>query len=94
MTELHQWIITHDLIHYPKEPTSRDDQGTYGPRRGFVSGRSMSYEFRMRDDDYNCYYIGLSSHKDVFAPLDDFGKPNAGCTSIEYRNKDGHWETL
>lgn len=88
--KLHQWIITHDLVHALSE---EGNQGTCGPR-AFESGVPMIHEFRMRDDDFNCYYIGLSSHRDVFAPLDDFGKPNAGCTSIEYRNNEGYWAIL
>jgi hypothetical protein len=48
----------------------------------------------MKDDDGDVYYLGKCSHRDVFAPLDNFGAPNAGCTSIEYKNDAGVWETL
>lgn len=65
--------------------------------------------FRMKDDDGILYYEGRilekSSVTDEYesgfwgkdselAPLDNFGSPNAGCTQIEYKNKDGKWEGL
>lgn len=50
------------------------------------------HKFRMLDDDGAVYYEGLSS-SESFAPLDDFGGPNAGCTMIEYHNN-GKWEML
>ena len=40
-------------------------------------------KFRMYDDDNELYYEGYSTEED-FSPLDDYGMPNAGCTSIEY----------
>ena len=54
---------------------------------------NCSYAFRMKDDDGEVYYHGKSSDNSSFAPLDDFGTPNAGCTTIEYWSK-GTWETL
>lgn len=52
----------------------------------------------MKNDDGIVYYKGLSSSNDdetAFNPLDDFGMPNAGCTSIEYYNpKLKIWEEL
>jgi hypothetical protein len=62
--------------------------------------------FRMRDGDGNLYYTGvLTGQPDPcgseggFEPLDDYGTPNAGCTSIEYltgRDASGKetWEQL
>ena len=45
----------------------------------------------MKDDDNIIYYRGRciwTEDEDletaVIGPLDDFGTPNAGCTSIEY----------
>lgn len=43
--------------------------------------------FRMYDDDGALYYTGRYLGPDddgMFGPLDDFGKPNAGCTDIHY----------
>ncbi len=55
-------------------------------------------EFRMLDDDRNVVYSGLSSDwesENAFAPLDDFGTPDAGCTMIEYKNPNTKaWEPL
>ena len=58
-------------------------------------------EFRMRDDDGAVYYEGRiicdpdSDPESAFRPLDDFGMPNAGCTSIEYKSANtGAWERL
>lgn len=50
--------------------------------------------FRMYDDDGEPYYDGLflrsptstEGCEDDFAPLEDFGMPNAGCTRIDYWN--------
>ena len=46
-------------------------------------------EFRMLDDDGNVMYEGrilLGDEPDAeFRPLNDFGMPNAGCTSIQIR---------
>ena len=57
--------------------------------------------FRLKDDDGELYYEGriilANDHEgdDEFAPLDEWGKPNAGCTTIEYQNpKTGAWEVL
>lgn len=58
--------------------------------------------FRLRDDDDEVYYVGrivwTGNTTDVdsfpeevaFAPLDDYGTPNAGCTSIEYFHPASH----
>lgn len=45
------------------------------------------FKFRMYDDDGVLYYSGYSNDSDsekAFAPLEDFGMPNAGCTEIKY----------
>jgi len=40
-------------------------------------------KFQMFDDDMNLYYEGkIIGNYSGFEPLDDFGMPNAGCTSI------------
>ena len=53
-------------------------------------------QFRLLDDDDNIYYYGkclTDFGENAFKPLDRFGTPNAGCTSIQYKMK-GSWETL
>lgn len=83
------WVIDTDLI------DGRDVE-TCGPRdaspvllaqlRAGVRGE----RFRMLDDDGEVCYLGRalwfeSADAEVdFAPLVDFGAPNAGCTMIEY----------
>ena len=54
----------------------------------------LVHEFRILDDDRNPYYRGYSSCDSSFAPLDDYGTPNAGATDIQYKNKSGAWESL
>lgn len=71
------------------------------PRLGaqLLNGEGMP--FRMLDDDRNLYYEGTvitfeEDYSDLegFEPLDNFGTPYAGCTIIQYLNKDGNWEDL
>lgn len=71
--------------------------------------------FRMLDDDGEIYYYGRQLEESEctdayengfwgaeseFAPLDNFGRPNAGCTEIQFDNgkRDAKgkvvWETL
>ena len=59
--------------------------------------------FAMYDDDGILYYRGKfwaddgsgSDSEYAFAPLDDYGAPNAGAVTIRYRNTEtGKWETL
>jgi hypothetical protein len=91
------WIITID--HQPdtdaKEGTNSNAKGLIGPRRATDEQIARlrageGHEFQMRDDDGELYYTGrLIGDKDSeeagFGPLDDFGMPNAGATSIAYR---------
>ena len=47
------------------------------------SGDANKTAFKMYDDDDNLHYEGyLYGDFDGFEPLDDFGMPNAGATSI------------
>jgi len=53
-------------------------------------------KFRLYDDDDNLYYEGFIYGDDKihgFEPLDDFGMPNDGCTTIKYL-VDGNWKIL
>lgn len=96
------WII--DIDHFPDGP-----EGTNSNAKGVIGPRSVSWEinsslrngqgipFRMRDDDgevmYEGRFIGDADDEEAFGPLWDFGMPNAGCTSIEYK-RNGKWEVL
>lgn len=55
-------------------------------------------EFKMFDDDGKLYYQGRyigPDDDDMFGPLDDFGKPNAGAVDIQYWDAfAGQWESL
>ncbi len=90
------WRITEDHI-----SDDGHEEGTEGPS-GLPSELSDKLdaedgqEFKMYDDDGVLYYEGLiTGDYTGFEPLDDFGKPNAGCTDIMYWNdKTKEWETL
>lgn len=99
------WIIDKDHYADPgaKPGTNGNAVGMVGPRRATTAqmlqlhggaGRS----FRMFDDDdiliYEGRLLGDPESEDGFGPLDDFGRPNFGCTSIQYLSKDGLWEAL
>jgi hypothetical protein len=73
------WKITMD---YTETPAKRVNITSYG-----YDGRQLSHAFQMFDDDGNLDYRGLSDDcmsERAFEPLDDYGMPNAGCTSIHY----------
>lgn len=85
------WVITKDVI------GDGEDDGTAGPQGADDATieklkKGDGFPFRMFDDDGELYYEGYCALED-FAPLDDFGMPNAGCTEIKYRNEKG-WSTL
>ena len=60
--------------------------------------------FRLLDDDGNVYYYGRRLEEsdadedypgeNELAPLDNFGRPNAGAVTQEEKNKDGKWESI
>lgn len=81
------WRITRDKLFEQNGAMHEGDKseaGTEGPR-GCDSHMPTPQHFRMLDDDGEVYYYGVASEGVDFEPLDDFGTPNAGCTSIEYR---------
>ncbi|MGV7183786.1 hypothetical protein [Xanthomonas axonopodis] len=92
---LYHWLITHDHI-------DTGSCGTKGPRGNTRSAQEIrqdpkGVEFKLRDDDGNLSYQGIYVGPDdetLFAPLDDFGMPNAGCTEIAYKNALGNWEWI
>lgn len=60
---------------------------------------SIIREFKLYDDDGELYYTGKMmcadgsdpmESGDLFAPLDDYGMPNAGCTELRVWNG-GEW---
>ena len=84
------WTITKDLVDDGK------DVGTSSRNYDVAKSDRVKFPFRMLDDDGNLYYEGLSddcNSEKGFAPLDDFGVGNAGCTEIHYLSG-GRWQQL
>jgi hypothetical protein len=101
------WIITKDYIADPTAPkgTNANAVGIVGPRSAKLTAEQIlnhpqGKRFRMRDDDGELYYEGImvvtpeDGDEAELRPLDDFGTPNAGATSIEYRQPDGSWQMV
>ena len=89
MAHSYYWEITLDRIADPAAPA-----GTNANAVGVSSGDPhimtrqgiiRSY-FEMLDDDGESYYKGIIFHRngeEQFAPLDEFGAPNAGAVIIK-----------
>ncbi len=101
------WTITKDLIADPnaRQPSNAKAVGMVGPRSAKLTveqiiAHPQGRVFRMKDADGAVYYEGVMVIADddgdeaEFRPLDDFGKPNAGATDIEYQSADGSWEAI
>lgn len=78
------WIIDKDLI--------GGNTANMGDSRQMCSsdyreGTTLPHRFSMFDADGECYYQGRTDDDSSFAPLDDFGQPYAGCTSIKINGK-------
>ena len=86
------WIIVKDNNADPsyEPPSNMNAVGMCGAHDCTMSPEEIKQgqKFRMSDDGGNIYYYGFINGEDYegFEPLDDFGMPNAGCVSIEYRN--------
>ncbi len=85
MNITYRWKITKDYTAQGM-PAEYDDTGVEGPRglnRDLVANPAQFY---MYDDDGNIYYKGvIYGVYTGFEPLDDFGAPLAGCTSIHVK---------
>jgi hypothetical protein len=84
------WIITHDILEHGKNVDIRSCDYDESVKDTLI------HRFRLLDGDSEVYYEGLSDDCDsenAFAPLDDFGEGNAGCTEIQYHQR-GIWVTL
>ncbi len=101
------WTITKDFIADPtaRQPSNANAVGMVGPRNAKLTAAQIiahpeGRKFRMKDDDGELYYEGImvvtadDGDEAEFRPLDDFGKPNAGATDIEYQRADGTWELI
>jgi hypothetical protein len=93
---MYNWTITEDKL------DAGQRIGLVGPRAATLSHEEIKnhpdrQHFKMHDDDGEHDYSGFIVHggrSDGFEPLDDFGAPNAGCTEISYRQKDGSYSQL
>jgi hypothetical protein len=100
MSSKYGWMIHQDFLYDDDDMENENDAATIGPRnvdlqiqRRLESGDGE--KFRMLDDDRILYYEGrIIGDYSGFEPLDDFGMPNAGCTTIQYRGKNGAWSDL
>ena len=101
------WTITKDYIADPaaRKPSNQNAVGMVGPSHAKLTaeeilGHPDGQVFRMKDDDGELYYEGVmvitpeDGDEAEFRPLWDFGMPNAGATTIEYRQSDGTWTPL
>jgi len=91
------WTITKDYLADPnaRPGTNSNAVGVVGGPCGVMLTAQQIIEhpdakrFRMLDDDGEINYEGFLVG-DEFTPLDDFGEPNAGCTSIQVQ-ENGAW---
>jgi hypothetical protein len=107
------WIITKDKIESDSVGVTGPRIATDADVKRLKAGEGK--RFRMLDDDGEIYYYGrqleysecteeyeqgMFGSESDFAPLDNYGGPNAGCTEIQFDNgvKDSKgkvvWETL
>jgi hypothetical protein len=105
MTVRHGWVITQDHIFDPAfDKTS--GVGVSGPSDSPFSPEEIQQKgtrFRLLDGDGELYYEGVfyaaedeEDGEADFAPLNDYGLPNAGCTDIQFWHpgKGGGWRIL
>ena len=84
------WTITKDLIDDGKKV------GTSSCNFDEAKVALLKHRFRLLDDDGEIYYEGLSDNCDsqrAFDPLDDFGQGYAGCTEIDWFDRQ-FWKQL
>jgi len=96
---MNAWTITKDYFADPdaKRGTNSNAVGMTGPHgiptaltAKKIAEHPDAKPFRMLDDDNTLCYEGFLIGDDDFAPLDDFGEPNAGCTRIQVL-ENGAW---
>lgn len=89
------FIIDVDHFADADEPvgTNSNAVGIIGPSDYVGDGTELTIPFRMLTSDRELVYEGRASEHGVFEPLDCFGGPNFGCTSIQYLTN-GIWVEL
>lgn len=104
------WIIDRDLQPMEGEPegTNCNAKGVMGPRGCPDDAKALTLRFRLLCDgdsegQHEVLYEGRmlpwdeqDDDSDGFEPLDNFGRPNAGCTELQYwqPGKGGGWKFL
>ena len=103
---MYGWII--DTDHVEETAVGITGPALITPDKLKLLQSGKGRKFKMFDDDNELMYTGRyiessdtdgtgrleDLSEDGFGPLDDFGTPNAGCTSIQYLSDAGTWETL
>jgi hypothetical protein len=97
------WIITRDNVTEPGDglPSRKGWAGPGTATKDQVAKARQGRPFRMFCDGEPkpCYYGQIWTKEEPgsemdFGPLDDLGRPDAGCVAIQYRNSEGEWEML
>ena len=90
------WIIDIDHMADPtaKTGTNQNAVGLVGPSDYSGDGNELTHKFRLLDDDGVVYYEGRSGDDSDFGPLEDFGTPNAGASTIQYWVAGTGWRDL
>lgn len=98
-----------DKAKYPEGGRNLHAINLIGPRNASARDEARlkageGIKFRLLDDDGNIYYYGRRLEESdadedydgepELAPLDCFGRPNAGCTEQQEKNKEGKWESI
>jgi hypothetical protein len=98
-----------DRKEHPAGKSNLHAVGVIGPRNASDRDEARlqageGVPFRLLDDDRNVYYYGRRLEESdadedydgepELAPLDCFGRPNAGAVIQEEKNKDGKWEAI
>ena len=80
------WVIDKDHFadQTKRQGTNANAVGMCGPRGYKGNGSELPHRFRMLTDDRELVYEGRSDDPGSFGPLDNFGRPNFGCTVLEY----------
>ena len=94
---MYHWTITKDYLATDIEYNRDRAVGPRSsPKRYYEVLAEPGEYFRMLDDDGKVYYEGkIVGDYDGFEPLDDLGTPDAGCTEIQYWDKEEQkWITL
>ena len=91
------WLIEDDYISNESEASSAGKMGPHGITTLQINQLKLGQgeRFRIYDGDGVMYYAGrIIGEHDGFEPLDDYGTPNDGATSIYYEGPRGVWREL